>query len=82
MVLHKPRFKLAHLFLLVAVLAVELAYLPWWCSGAVGGLTLATFALVSVAGPITGIEWTCIVLAHVTLIELILPAIQASRRIP
>jgi hypothetical protein len=79
---HKPRFRLVHLIVLVAVLAVEFALLPRSFSAGVAALTVVTSILAAVSGPFTRMEWASIVAIHALLILLFAPAVQSSHGRP
>ena len=75
---HRPRYKMSHLIVLVAVLSAEFAILPMSFAMGVVALTLLSVAGASVAGPLSKVEWAAIVAIHALLIALLAPAVKHS----
>ncbi len=80
--LHKPRFKLFHLAVLVAVLALVFAIVPASASPPVAGVIILGAFLRSVTNRITPIEWLVLAAIGFVLVALVMPPVTPdhSRR--
>jgi hypothetical protein len=77
---HKPRFRLVHLIVLVAVVAVELVAMRFPVSCIFAVLSLITALLAASLGPLTKIEWFGIASVFYCVYSLLGPWVDSLYR--